>query len=212
MKKIKKKYNIYYIKTNRIGFESNSNIINIKEYYFNNILKPSEKVINRINQIYNNYNLKDNNYISLHIRCGDANMSNNNEQSIDKRINLSDDIYNQYNDIINNFYNNYGENLKMIIHSDSQIFKNEICRLNKNIINLDIDIKHIAENIGINNVDSYISTIAEFYIISKANKIFSPKNYSGFSHIASFINSIKLYCHYDNEHFKLINDKNIYII
>ena len=56
--------------------------------------------------------------------------------------------------------------------------KNKIKEINNKYIILDLDIKHIAENIGINNENSFVSTVGEFYIISKANKIYLPNVYS----------------------------------
>lgn len=204
---------LYYIKTNAVGFENNEEIIKIREFYFNNILKPSPKVTNLINDIYQKYNLIDDNYISIHIRCGDLNMTNNRSNSIDKRLNLCDEnIYNNYNELINNFNQKYGDNMPIVIHSDSIVFKNKIKEINKNLIILDLDIKHIAENIGNNSENSFISTITEFYIVSKAHKIYMPVIYTGFSHMASIIESKPLYSKINSQYFDFLNTNNINII
>jgi len=204
---------VYYLKSNAIGFESNENIQNIKDYFFNNILKPSHKIINFINNIYNNYNIINNNYISVHVRCGDYNMQKNLDQitsSIDKRINIDDNnIYEYYNKMINKVKEDYKINIPVIIHSDSVIFKNKMKEINSEYTYLDLEIKHIAENIGIDNINSFISTISEFYIISKAAKIILLNVYSGFSHIASIIENKELLVNFNVEYFNYLHTNNI---
>jgi hypothetical protein len=206
-----KNIKIYYLKSNAIGFESNENINIIKNEYFKHILKPSQKVNNLINNIYLKYNLIDNNYVSFHIRCGDANMTNNhnNVNNYDNRINLeNNDIYTYYNNIINMFYEKYGCNLPLVIHSDSASFKTKIKEINNKCIILDLDITHIAENINSNEF-SFVSTVGEFYIISKANKIYLPNVYSGFSHIASIVEGKQLFTNFDSCMFSFLNVNNI---
>ena len=207
------KNGIYYVKTNAIGYEKNEEINKIRDYFFNNILKPTQKVKQNIDDIYTKYNLINNNYISIHIRCGDLNMDNNHSNSNDIRLDLNDDnIFINYNLLINDFKKNYGDNMPIIIHSDSIIFKNKIKKLNNDIIILDIDIKHIAEDIGNNNEQYYISTVSEFYILSQSNKIYMPLIYTGFSHIASLINNKPLYTKINSEYFEFLNINNIKII
>lgn len=201
---------IYYIKTNAIGFESVKYIQEVREDYFNNILKPSSLVNLKINSLFDKYNLSNNNFICVHIRCGDFNMENRINDSKDKRVDLDDtNIYKYYNNIINEFYKKHGEGLKIVLNSDTHIFKNNLKELNNNIITLDIEIKHVAEEIGIDNLESFVSTIAEFYIISKANKIFMPYTYSGFSHIASIIEAKPLYTYNNSGYFIYLNANNI---
>jgi hypothetical protein len=203
---------IYNIKCNLIGIESTENINKIREYYFTNILKPTQKVIDYINQIYEKYNITNNNYISVHIRCGDRTIDiNNTNNSTDYRIDITNiNIIKEYKEIINKFSLQYNiNNLPIIIHSDCKYFKDELKKLENNFIYLDVDIKHIAENIGINTIDGYISTIAEFYIISKANKIFIPFVYSGFSHLASIINNKQLFMINSSEYYDLLHCNNI---
>ena len=91
-------------------------------------------------------------------------------------------------------------NLPLIIHSDSNILKNNLKKLNDNLILLDINIQHICNNIGNNNEYSFISTIAEFFIISKASKVFMMDVYSGFSHLASVIGNKELIVNIDDKH------------
>ena len=195
---------VYNIISNSIGIESKENINNIKTDFFNNIMKPSNKIINNINKIYLKNNIIENNYISVHIRCGDYNMSKNNSNDI--RINLEDNkIYDNIFNLINNFKIINNINIPIIIHTDSIIFKNKMKEIYNEYIYLDIDIKHIAENIGNNSEEAYISTISEFYIISKASKILLLNNYSGFSHIASIINNVELHTNIESLYFNLLS-------
>jgi hypothetical protein len=202
---------VYNIKSNYIGFESNENINNIKTSFFNSIMKPSKKVINYINKIYLKNNITDNNYISVHIRCGDYNMETN-VNSSDNRVDLkNNNIYDNIHNIINNFKIINNINVPIIIHTDSVIFKNKMNEKYNEYKYLDIDIKHIAEDIGNNNEQSYISTISEFYIISQSSKILLLNNYSGFSHIASMINSKELHTNVNSLYFDYLNCNNIII-
>jgi hypothetical protein len=76
-----------------------------------------------------------------------------------------------------------------------------------------LDIKHIAEDVGANTSEGYISTIAEFYIISKARKIYMPEVYSGFSHVASYIEGKPLYTKINDERYNILNvNSNVKII
>jgi hypothetical protein len=111
----------------------------------------------------------------------------------DNRINLSIENITNINEYLNYIKEKYNLNLKIIIHSDSQSIKDELYKLNNNYLILDINIQHVANNIGNNSRESFISTIAEFYIMSKAQSIFMIKSYSGFSHIASVIGKNQLY-------------------
>jgi hypothetical protein len=196
---------IYYIITNCCGFGNKKEYINnINE--INNIIKPSYEINRKINFLYNQYQLEENKYISIHFRTGDHHMfnqfHNQSDQSIlDNRININNDIYKKIIDKIdymNKEYNLY--NLPLIIHSDSNILKNKLKKLNNNLILLDIDIQHVSSNIGNNNENSFISTISEFFILSKASKIFMMEVYSGFSHLSSTIGNKDLIVNIDDKH------------
>ena len=200
-----KKPKIYYIITNCCGFGNYIEYINnINE--INNIIKPSLIINEKINNLYNIYNFKENNYISIHFRTGDHNMikqfnDNINNSNTDIRIELDNNIFEKIInkiDIMNKEYNK--DNLPLIIHSDSNILKNNLKKLNDNLILLDINIQHICNNIGNNNEDSFISTISEFFIISKASKVFMMDVYSGFSHLASVIGNKELIVNIDDKH------------
>ena len=212
LKKIEnQKPKIYYIITNCCGFgnklEHLNNLSSIQ-----NILRPSKIIDNKINELYNLYNIKENNYISIHFRTGDHNMikqfNNGHNDNTDIRIELKDEsifqkIVNKI-DTMNKEFNH--SNLPIIIHSDSHILKQNLKKINNDFILLDIDIQHICNQIGNNHQESFISTISEFYILSKANKVFMMDVYSGFSHLASTIGNKDLIVNIDDRH---MNPKNI---
>jgi hypothetical protein len=169
---------IYYLKTNIFSFDSNENINIIKNIFFNNILKPNINIINNINDIYTKYKLQENNYICIYIK------NKNNDMAI------------KYNDLIEDIIKNENINLPIIIHSDSNIIKNDLIKINNNYINY-------SDNI--NN----ISNIIEFYFISNANKIIILDEYNEFIHLASLIKDKKLYISSDYLYVTLFNNSNI---
>ena len=66
--------NVYVIVSNCIGFEDRKDIMeNIDE--FNEIIKPSKGVLDYMNQLREKHTIKKGEYASVHIRCGDKNMS-----------------------------------------------------------------------------------------------------------------------------------------
>ena len=205
---------VYYLYTNCCGFgDINEISLNIHEIN-KKIIYPSEFVINHINYIYSKYNISENNYISFHIRCGDYNMSNNinniNKHIFpDNRINVSIENIININEYLNNLKLKYNLDLKIIIHSDSQIIKDELYKLNNNYLILDIDIQHVSNSIGSNTNESFISTIAEFYIMSKAHSIFMIKSYSGFSHMATVIGKNQLYTSNNNFLYNYLGPDNL---
>ena len=203
---------VIYLYSNAIGIEKSEYINLIKEDFLNNILKPSKSVQDYIDLTYANLNITNNNYLSVHIRCGDKYIETDNKgyNSKDSRINMDDlDLYNKYNNCIQKFKNDYDINLPILIHSDSNLFKKKLININNEYKILDINISHISENTGATDENSYIATIAEFYILSNANMILSPYTYSGFSHIGSFINNKKLYTSLHHFYYNLINSNNI---
>jgi CTP synthase (UTP-ammonia lyase) len=138
--------------------------------------------------------------------------------SLDNRIdvessNIYTDIQN-YCKIIKKYLHridNYnGE--KIIIHSDSAFLKDEIIKLDSNYIKLDLKIQHVAENIGDTELNSFIDTITEFYILAKAKFIFVIAGYSGFSHLSSMVYKKKLYTLYNSHYFDRLHCNNINII
>lgn len=207
---------IYYIITNALGFESNDNINNIIDDYFNHILKPSSKTVNYIQDVYNQYGINENNYISVHVRCGDAimekNYNANSNHHVHKLVEIDDnEFYINLDNIIKNFKKKYHIELPVIIHSDSIYFKNKLKSLNSLYIYLDVNIAHYSAQIGPNDEQSNIQTVSEFFIIANANSIIAP-TYSGFSHIASIVNKKKYYCTFWHGYYDLLHCNNIQVL
>ena len=102
------------------------------------------------------YQLINNNYISVHIRCGDYTM--NREGTTDYRVNIYDEnVYSDLNNKIQTFIreNNY-QDKRIIFHTDSIFFKNKMREKYNQYIYPEIEIKHIAENAGTNTQNAYI--------------------------------------------------------
>lgn len=204
--------NIYIIKSNAIGYVDANSIRLIKNKFFTEILRPSIKVKNNLENIYNKYNLCEKSYISIHVRCGDYNMENS-VGTRDNRINIDMFDISHLDDFIERtiFKIPGNENKKLILHSDSVEFKNLIKQRNKYTV-LDINIKHIAENFGVNDEQSFVDTISELYFISQAHAIIMPFVYTGFSHIASVINSVPLYTNVRSLYFSYFHDNNVFFV
>ena len=77
-------------------------------------------------------------------------------------------------------------------------------------ISLNIEIQHIAESLGANTRESYISTIAEFFILMKAKTIFMCGSYTGFSHIAAVIGRKPFYVTTRTDYFRKLGPVEIY--
>jgi hypothetical protein len=206
---------INYLYSNAIGIESKENILNIHKDYISNILSPKKLINDYINNIFQKYNISKNNYISVHVRCGDKHILKNdlNYFTNHEWININDnDVYITFCNTIDKFKKDYNLDLPIIIHSDSNIFKEKIKKINPEFIILDIDVTHISEPLGPQNINSYIQTIAEFFIISKANLIYSPYTYSGFAHLASIIGNKNIYFISHHYYYDLLNFNNIFNI
>jgi hypothetical protein len=207
---------VYYIKSNYLGFEDVKDISKVRESFFKNILRPSKLVLDNIEKIYYCNTIKPYQYVSLHIRCGDYNIQNfqNSERNTGQsylehkslsniRIDLEDScIYSIYQNYINRLKIEYNIQLPFIIHCDSFKFKENMKKIYPEHMYLDIDIQHTSDNIGNNSKDSFLSTITEFYIMSKSSKIFvllidginEPHTaQSGFSLMSSLVENIPLY-------------------
>jgi hypothetical protein len=192
---------VYKLASNCFGFGEKNMLLSNLDFIKKNIIYPNNIIEYYINDIYKKYNIEEKKYISIHCRCGDFYINDNkiyNDNRID--INNTDTVIN-INSLINDFINKYNIDYPILIHSDSKEFKENIKKINSNIIILDLEIQHIANDLGKNNQESFISTIAEFYIISKANKIFIINNLSGFSHMASILENNNLYINFELSEF-----------
>ncbi len=207
------KHKIHYLLFNGYGnfdfINQNDNIRFIK----NNIISPKHNILEFSNKILSDNNLFKDKYISIHFRCGDIHMANENNSNFnngDNRIDINNTNTVQYYDnLIKSYIDKYNINLPVVIHSDSNYFKNKLKELNDRYIILDIDIQHVANCLGKNDTFSYISTISEFYIISNANSVVMLDVYSGFPHIACLFGNNKLYTNMEKDIFYHLKPTNL---
>uniref|UniRef100_A0A6C0JT11 Glycosyltransferase n=1 Tax=viral metagenome TaxID=1070528 RepID=A0A6C0JT11_9ZZZZ len=175
----------YRITSNSIGFVAWREILDVLPE-FRGLLKPSTVVSNRIAQLQEQYNLVDNSYISVHIRCGDFYTDSKFIYCKgDKRIKK---LTNEYVLSILSQIDNLKSPLPIVIHADNDKFKKMMKeKIKENIKILENKIQHtsIRPDIARNNA-GYIDTIAEFYILANSAKIVQF-NYSGFSHWAAIM-------------------------
>ncbi len=212
--KLQQDVKTYIIYTNVVGIESIENICMIREEFFKKILTPSNQVLKLMELKYKELNIKPDEYVSVHIRCGDSQIdpTNINYTSKDKRVDMQDpNLYTKFNESIIKFKENIisDNEIPILIHSDSEIFKKNLFKMNNQYKILDFTIAHISEQVGPKDSQSFIETVAEFYILSQAKTIYSPYTYSGFPHIGSLVKNIKYYTNINNNHLNLIHTNNI---
>lgn len=204
---------VYYLISNAIGFEENSDVNTYIDDFFNIKLKPSARVLDYIENMYKHLGIIENKYVSFHTRCGDKIMCLNNDEQLNKThilVNIDDvNIYDKYTKFINDFIAKYNVTYPIIIHSDSKIFKNKLRENNNNLMVIDNEIRHNSENIGIDTIESNVQSVGELYIIAKSFCIFS-NTYSGFSHMASLIHKKRFYTSIAHHgYYNFLNCKNI---
>ena len=118
---------------------------------------------------------------------------------------------NNISDIVNHvnyFLSNTQQSTIKVIHSDNSDLRRIVAGSIPNAIYLDVGIKHTAEAIGEENLNLYIDTIAEFYIMADAENIIGLI-YSGFSHMASMVKNPTFYARSHNLYHSLYNKNNI---
>ena len=148
--------------------------------YMLDILQPSDEIINKINNIFENvYGINQNDYFEIiHLRCGDNHFYN------DCIPNNYLSYYNKINNLVND---NPNKNFILICDSSeiSNKLKQDIPRLlywnNKKI--------HLG-NILQFKTDDTIDTIVDFFIMTKSKKIYAYSE-SGFSKIINVIYNIE---------------------
>ena len=202
---------VYIIASNACNVIPKEEFLSNVNFITKNVIKPSKIVETCIQNTMTSLKITENAYISFHFRCGDLYIANENKiidsPHLDKRISINEDNYSKYEYAVKMFILKYNINtleIPIIIHSDCLEFKNTLInRLIKssveNVISLDLDIQHTANKLGINQSSSYIETVAEFYIMSRAKSIVMYDVYSGFSHLAAIIGNKPLYTLCDDE-------------
>lgn len=168
------------------------------------VIGPSDLTLAKIQELSQRYGLKDNNYSSFHLRCGDLYMTHrygfqrHRKKIVDRRVNSVADSVEKYSRLLLNCADRLKKDSILIVHSDSSDMKSKLRRkLSRSqerdrFVFLDIKPQHTASNLGENSVDSFAMSVAEFYIIAASNNVFMPI-YSGFSHLAAVLGDVSLY-------------------
>jgi len=146
--------------------------------FLKDILSPTIEVENKLSYIFNDiYKINmDSRFIVIHLRFGDNFIQDNV---------YNDYLYNLYYNKINNIIN--FDNEKYVLITDSKEIGTKIKLNIPELLYWDNNKIHMGT---LNKEYSYIlDTMVDFFIISKANEIFS--NGSGFSTINSVIYNIK---------------------
>lgn len=173
-----------YITSNAYGFIDAEVILKYIPSFTERVFRPAPIVEETIKDILQS--VTDTKYISLHIRCGDY-VIGMPRHGGEKRLDISD--ANVIADIIQRTLNiqQTFPNSCIFIHSDSTDLKNTIITYNSRFISFPSVICHTAEEENV--IGGYLSTIAEFFFMSRASYIIQLGKYSGFSHIASVYGS-----------------------
>lgn len=169
--------NIYKITVNWINITSE---LHTEEFI--KILKPKPVVLDYIDSLK-----FPKEYLAVHIRLGDQYLN---------RPGVVD--FEGYNNTIKSV----ADNLPVVIFSDNAFIKQEFQRRYNYIIH-NIDIVHAREMRLINELEPFLKTIAEFYMIAFSTKVLSFI-YSGFSHISSFLYKKEYLVVYDNFHLNYL--------
>lgn len=175
---------------------------------FLDFLKLSETVRNRIDELLKNSGLKEKEFNSVHVRCGDHFMSTINIDC-DSRINPNDSV----NIIKSIVEKNNTDGFKTLLFTDNEPLKNY--HKNLGAKTLDINIIHSAigplssakEDLEKNKKNT-IDTVAEFFIIASSNSVIAIKD-SGFSFWSTFLYGTPLY-RINNDKITLITHNSFY--
>jgi hypothetical protein len=208
---IKANPKIYYIVTNYYGYKDCNYITPYIDEITNYVIKPSKLVCDYIYNFYKEHNLNKQGYISLHLRTGDCYIYNEHKESAPSKFTTDDNRLREgrvdmYDTFIKKICKQF--DLPIILHCDSIEVKNKLLDMNKDINNLvrtNFLIQHTANLIGENTDESYISTVAEFYIISCAKIVIMPYVYSGFSHIAAIIGKTEFHTKMSFNHITFLS-------
>jgi hypothetical protein len=141
-----------------------------KKYMRENFLKPKEIIINKMENLLKNIGI-NNEYEIVHVRLHDT------ELLLSKQNSEYKDVYK----IIKNYISD-----KTILLSNSKYFKNYIEENHKEIKQFKTNPGHI----GIEGTpeDNIIDTLCEFFIMSKAKKIYTYSDYTWPSHFVQSVN------------------------
>ena len=180
----------YLINSGSKVFEIDSNCINItSELYvdeYSQFIKPSKLVLDYIESV----KLPED-YLAVHIRCGDKFIHK------DHSFNLTECLK-----VVNKFICDYNSTDKVIVFSDNELLKQKFKSYGfliheMNIFHTNTPGVYISPGI-------YMQTVAEFYMIGMSKKVLAF-NYSGFSHLSSFLHSKEYFNNTNNVHLQYLN-------
>ena len=154
---------------------------------FLDIFKPSESVLNYIESLH-----FPKEYIAVHIRLNDSCIGT--VQNID---------FEKYKETIEKINETC---LPVIIFSNNEYIK-KVFKEKYSFLIHEMPILHTGNATGINKEkkESYLKTIAEFYLIGFSSKVLSF-HYSGFSHISSYLYKKEYIVTFDHPELKYLND------
>lgn len=163
------KDNVLFFSTNSLIL--NYNLIDKHKSFIKNILQPNDELNLYVDNLIKKYKL--NKFQVIHYRLGDKYIDNS-ETDLDS---------NEFETLVNKILNNCEKNTLFL--TDSQLFKNKFKSINliddKNIAILDLNICHLGYE---NDKHKIKDTLAEFFLITKSNKI---KTYSTYEWISGFV-------------------------
>jgi hypothetical protein len=175
---------------------------------FSEFLELSDPVKRRIRILLESAGIHDNNYASVHLRCGDAHMNEINV-SCDSRMDPNESLESIINNCVS-FVRRFASGHEMsnsgsltvsgpiILFTDNQKVKNlyikdSVKKEEKGIIVLDTTIRHTTlPTNGPEELSSIIDAVAEFYIMGNSKVTISIID-SGFSYWSSQIYGSELY-------------------
>jgi hypothetical protein len=179
-------YNVPFVVYSNVLFTTVNDLMIYRENFAKNIVK-TEIVEKRITEIKNTY-IKNDQYVCLHIRCGDKHISTGGHCKGHTTRNFNDDsIFNKIEECIN-FLESF--KLPICLITDSDKFRNTLSS-KYSLITFNTIINHVA--LPSNTTDNgVIDTISEFFILSesKTNIMFS---HSGFVLWSSLLYNVPLY-------------------
>lgn len=197
---------VYRITSNEVGFEKVEDMRTVWDDFIR-LLPPSNNVLLVVHELEQKYNLYPFSYTSVHIRCGDTHMKNNQPASGDNRIPNRENIHWD----IHNTIQNKKITGPIVFHTDSEKLKSEMKKhFQEEYIFLDVSIQHVANATSENNNTSYVFTLAEFFLMSRASQIVSLFHYSGFPHMASIFGKIPFNANYKDRHLDVLDMGNIH--
>lgn len=140
--------------------------IRVAALTFREILRPSSPVLTRVEKIYSALNVRANNYVSLHMRCGDAFMTDYDRYCPgDMRCEPNAALI-KVKAAIDTI--RYSTSMPILFHTDNYWLREKVAALD--CITLSTAIQHTAQHAQ--NVEDYYDTVAEFYLLGGATTIY----------------------------------------